>query len=67
MIYISLILVQKPTVDRDEFYCWESTKSGDYTVKSGYDLACKVKNSEFLQHARMLPSHNKLKENICSL
>lgn len=39
----------------------ENTESEDYSVKTGYLLACNVNNAEFLQQARMQPSLNKLK------
>lgn len=45
---IALILLQKPAVDREDFYCWESTKSGDYSVKSGYLLLGKHEASHLL-------------------
>ncbi|KAG7533599.1 Reverse transcriptase zinc-binding domain [Arabidopsis thaliana x Arabidopsis arenosa] len=64
---IGHILLQKPVVDREDFYCWENTKSGDYTVKTGYVLACNVNKAEILQEARMQPSLNGLKGKVWAL
>lgn len=60
----NLILKIKPVTDSADFWSWEHNHSGDYSVKSGYWLACEYYNKETLSFARLLPSINCLKDQI---
>lgn len=64
---VRLILKQKPVIRTNDFWCWDHNKSGDYTVKSGYWLACRLNKPELLQEASQQPSINGLKEQIWSI
>lgn len=64
---ILLIMKQKPVINREDFWSWKHTKSGNYCVKSGYWLASTIKKPDLFLEASMLPSLNGLKEQIWSL
>lgn len=64
---IELIVKHKPVVSKEDFWCWVHSKSGEYSVKSGYWLAFKTNKSELIQKATMEPSLNGLKELVWSI
>lgn len=64
---IELILKHKPVVSKEDFWCWVHTKSGEYSVKSGYWLAFNTNKSELIQDATVDPSLNGLKELVWSI
>lgn len=51
----------------EDFYCWNHTRSGDYTVKSCYWFTGKDSNKEAYVAGAMLPSLNDIKDYIWSL
>lgn len=57
----------KPVISSANFFCWNHTKSGEYTVRSGYWLAEKTTNKEAYASASMLPSLNGIKDYIWTL
>lgn len=59
-----LVLSQKPVVVVEDFWCWDHTKSGYFTVKSGNWLANKLNNADLLCEAEAQPSLNILKKQI---
>lgn len=61
---VQLILSKKPVVSKDDFHCWEHTKSGDYSVKSGYWFANRSPNNQVFLDAIVQPSLNALKEQV---
>lgn len=58
---VKLILAQKPAVLRYDYKCWEHTKSGEYSAKSGYWLASRLKNPGLHLEGSLQPSLNGLK------
>lgn len=64
---VHLILVNKPVVSKDDFWCWMHTRNGDYSAKSGYWLINQLNNLEITQEADMKPSLNDLKTQVWSL
>jgi len=63
---IDLICKKKPVVDMDDFWVWLHSKSGEYSVKSGYWLVFQSNKPELLFKACRQPSTNGLKEKIWS-
>lgn len=61
---ILLILSKKPVVSKDDFWCWELTKSGEYSVNSGYWFASRFNNHQSFHTANLQPSLNALKEQV---
>lgn len=61
---IEVLLTNQPAVDREDFYAWKHNKSGRFTVKSAYWLACDLKVREAHPEVLALPSINPLKELI---
>lgn len=61
---IELILRRQPVINRGDFYSWKFNRSGNFTVKSAYWLACDVKTKKKQPEAHMLPSVNPLKEEV---
>lgn len=61
------ILVHKPVVNQNDFWCWEHNKSGEYSVRSGYWMACRLNKPELLFEALCQPSLNGLKKQIWSI
>ena len=61
---MNLILMNKPVVSKDDFWCWLHTRNGDYSVKSGYWLANRLHNSDLIAAAELRPSLNDLKVQV---
>lgn len=61
---IELIFKKKHVVAQKDYWVWDHTKSGDYTVKSGYWLANLEKNHKLIHEASFLPSINGLIDQI---
>ncbi|KAL1210712.1 putative mitochondrial protein [Cardamine amara subsp. amara] len=57
----------KPVIGVEDFWSWDHTRSGEYTVKSGNWLANQIDKEEFIQNAGFQPSLNSLKERAWSL
>ena len=55
--------IRPSSVGKEDDYCWIHTKSGLYTVKSGYELATKLKEEKRDQYV-LEPSINLLKDMI---
>lgn len=64
---IEIIIKIKPVISSPDFFIWNHTRSGEYSVKSGYWLAEKVAKREAWITAETLPSLNGIKEHIWSL
>lgn len=64
---ILLITKIKPVVSKDDFWCWVHTKSGEYSVKSGYWLAFKTNKVDIILAATIEPSINGLKELVWAI
>lgn len=64
---VDLIMKFKPVISSYDFLCWQHNKSGEYSVKSGYWLACQLFRKYILRDAAMQPSLSCLKEQIWSL
>lgn len=64
---IAIITEIKPVVSSEDFYCWNHTRSGEYSVRSGYWFAEKVANREAFAAGAILPSLNGIKDIIWSL
>ncbi|KAG7533614.1 Zinc knuckle CX2CX4HX4C [Arabidopsis thaliana x Arabidopsis arenosa] len=63
---VELIVKKKPVIDMADFWVWLHTKTGDFSVKSGYWLAFQSNKPELIREANQLPSTNGLKEMIWS-
>ncbi|KAL1216437.1 putative mitochondrial protein [Cardamine amara subsp. amara] len=57
----------RPVVGKEDFWTWDHTKSGDYTVKSENWLANQILKEDLIQMAELQPSLNELKEKVWSL
>ena len=64
---IEIILKIKPVISSPDFYIWNHSRSGDYTVRSGYWFAEKEANKEAFVSGGLLPSLNGIKDRIWSL
>ncbi|XP_048591502.1 uncharacterized protein LOC125576153 [Brassica napus] len=64
---IEIILKIKPAVSSPDFLCWNHTRSGEYSVKSGYWFAEKEAKKEAYVSSQALPSLNGIKSHIWSL
>lgn len=64
---IDLILKKKPVMAQRDYWVWNHTRNGDYTVKSGYWLTNLEKNYQLIQEAYALPSINGLLDQVWSL
>ncbi|KAL9858668.1 putative ribonuclease H domain, reverse transcriptase zinc-binding domain-containing protein [Arabidopsis thaliana] len=58
---------KKPLVSQEDFLIWRHNKSGDFSVKSAYWLACQIQNSEVRRDASNFPSINTLKDQAWKL
>lgn len=61
---VDIILTKKPVKNQTDFWIWKHTRSGDYTVKSGYWCANQEKFQNLIQEVSVLPSINGLKDEI---
>ena len=61
---VDLICKRNPVVDLDDYWVWLHSKTGEYSVKSGYWLAFHINKPELIQEATQNPSTNALKEKI---
>ncbi|XP_013731064.2 uncharacterized protein LOC106434754 [Brassica napus] len=61
---IEILLRNQPAVNREDFYAWKFNKSGKFSVKSAYWLACDTKTRENCPEMLALPSLNPLKDSI---
>ncbi|KAL1225411.1 putative mitochondrial protein [Cardamine amara subsp. amara] len=57
----------KPVVGKEDFWTWDHTKSGEYSVKSGNWLANQNQKEDLILLADALPSLNGLKNKVWSL
>lgn len=64
---VKLIVKQQPVVWKQDFWVWMHTKSGDFSVKSAYWLACQTQKADLILKAECLPSLNGLKNQVWSL
>ena len=64
---IELILKQKPFISSPDFYCWNHTRSGEYSVKTGYWFAEQNARKEALLSGQAQPSLNGIKQCIWSI
>lgn len=64
---IEIITRHKPVVRKEDFYSWEHTKSGNFSVKSAYWFASQQKNPDLLREAFMQSYLNGLKNQIWSI
>ncbi|KAF8108218.1 hypothetical protein N665_0113s0008 [Sinapis alba] len=55
---IAIMIKIKPVISSEDFYCWNHTRSGEYSVRSGYWFADKVENKEAFVAGTILPSIN---------
>ncbi|KAG7570254.1 Reverse transcriptase zinc-binding domain [Arabidopsis thaliana x Arabidopsis arenosa] len=63
----AIILKIKPVLSSPDFFTWKHNKSGDYSVRSGYWLACQEYKKEEISFASQLPSLNGIKDQIWKL
>ncbi|KAG7581071.1 Reverse transcriptase domain [Arabidopsis suecica] len=61
---VELILKLKPVRSSEDFFIWEHTKSGEYSVKSGYWLAFQRQKAELLREMQVQPSFQPIKDQI---
>ncbi|XP_010431245.1 PREDICTED: uncharacterized protein LOC104715550 [Camelina sativa] len=64
---VDLIKKSKPVFSSTDFKSWKVNKSGDYSVRSGYWLACQSEREEVISLATMLPSVNGIKDQVWKL
>lgn len=64
---IEIILKIKPVISTPDFYIWNHTRSGEYSVKTGYWLAEKEAKSEARVIGEARPSFNRIKDQIWAL
>lgn len=61
---IEILMSNQPVMGREDYQVWRFNKSGRFTVKSAYWLACDTKSRALHPEAFALPSINPLKEMI---
>ncbi|KAG2327641.1 hypothetical protein Bca52824_010369 [Brassica carinata] len=61
---VKILLRNQPTVSTHDSWVWKFTRSGLYTVNTGYDLAFHVNKKELLQCHTEKPSLNPLKAQV---
>lgn len=57
----------QPVISEHDSWVWRHTRSGLYSVKSGYELAFSMKNAELIRDQQALPSLNPLKDHVWNL
>ncbi|VVB01403.1 unnamed protein product [Arabis nemorensis] len=63
----NLIISHKPVISMADHRVWMHTKSGDYSVNSGYWLANQLKHADLIREASTLPSLNGIKSQVWNL
>lgn len=48
---IEIILAKRLVVNREDFWCWQHNKSGEYTIRSGYWLFNQIDKAELIKNA----------------
>ncbi|KAG7543654.1 Reverse transcriptase domain [Arabidopsis thaliana x Arabidopsis arenosa] len=61
---VELVLKMKPVMSSEDFLIWEHTKSGAYSVKSGYWFAYQREKVDLLREAMMQPSILAIKDQL---
>lgn len=61
---VELVLKMKPVMSSEDFLIWEHTKSGAYSVKSGYRFAYQREKVDLLREAMMQPSILAIKDQL---
>ncbi|KAG7541734.1 Reverse transcriptase zinc-binding domain [Arabidopsis thaliana x Arabidopsis arenosa] len=61
---VELILKIKPVISSEDFHVWEHTKSGEYSVKSGYWFAFQREKADLICEFQMQPSIQPIKDLI---
>lgn len=64
---MEIIVANIPVVNKDDIWCWQHNKSGDYTVRSGYWLFNQLNKANLIRDAEMLPSVNDIKAKVWTL
>ena len=63
---VEIITKRQPVVMEEDFWVWLHTKTGEYSVNSGYWLAFQSNKPELISEACLQPSTNALKERVWS-
>lgn len=61
---VDLITRKQPVLAREDFFSWRFNKSGNFSVKSAYWLACDLKTKMNHPEVLALPSVNPLKDQV---
>ncbi|KAG7571744.1 Ribonuclease H domain [Arabidopsis suecica] len=64
---VEIIIKKNPVVNMEDFWVWLHSKSGEYSVKTGYWLAFRDNKSDLIRNATSQPSLNGLKEKVWSI
>ncbi|KAG7560018.1 Reverse transcriptase zinc-binding domain [Arabidopsis thaliana x Arabidopsis arenosa] len=64
---VEIILRRNPVVKKEDFWVWMHTKSGDFSVRTGYWLAFQVNKPDLIRESNVQPSTNGLKEQVWSI
>ena len=64
---INIILQIKPVVSSQDFFCWNHSRSGEYSANTGYWLAESEARKDAYVSGKILPSLNGIKHCILSL
>lgn len=64
---VQILMRNQPTVSARDSWVWQHTRSGVYTVKTGYELAFSVNKKELLTFHTARPSLNPLKAQVWRL
>ena len=61
---IDILRKNQPVISDKDSWIWKPTRSGVYSVKTGYDLAFSLRNQELLEVQNARPSLNPLKAQV---